>query len=86
MDTSCRGSVWLSLLDFYFKINYYEWGLIIFSIALVITTEMINTTMEYLVNLLKEERHEMGEGSRHQEISQRCSHRVTFFSKILALL
>ncbi len=41
------------------RINHLEWGLIIFSIALVVTTEMVNTTMEYLVNLLKEERHEM---------------------------
>ena len=43
---------------FIFRISYLEWGLVIFSIALVITTEMVNTTMEYLVNVIKEERSE----------------------------
>jgi rRNA maturation RNase YbeY len=41
------------------KIQPLEWGLIIFSIALVISTELINTGLEYLVNLIKEERNEV---------------------------
>lgn len=41
------------------KIPPFEWGLIIFSIALVITTELINTSLEYLVNLIKGERNEL---------------------------
>lgn len=40
------------------KISLLEWGLIFFSIALVITTELINTALEYLVNLIKEEQNE----------------------------
>jgi rRNA maturation RNase YbeY len=46
------------LSGFLLNIPPFEWGLIIFSIALVITTELINTALEYLVNLIKEERNE----------------------------
>jgi len=46
------------ICGFIFRISHLEWGLVIFSIALVITTEMVNTTMEYLVNVIKEERSE----------------------------
>lgn len=40
------------------RISHLEWSLVIFSIALVFTTELINTALEYLVNLIKEERNE----------------------------
>jgi len=51
-------SVLAILVGILLKIQPFEWGLIIFSIALVITTELINTTLEYLVNLIKKERNE----------------------------
>lgn len=40
------------------KISLIEWGLLVFSIALVFTTEFINTAFEYLVNIVSPERNE----------------------------
>ncbi|GAB4294445.1 MAG: diacylglycerol kinase [Marinilabiliales bacterium] len=34
------------------KISLYEWALIVFAIGLVITAELINTAIEYLVDLI----------------------------------
>ncbi|MBM3136769.1 MAG: rRNA maturation RNase YbeY [Chloroflexi bacterium] len=47
------------IAGFVLNIQPLEWALIIFSIALVFTTELINTSMEYLVNLIKGERNEL---------------------------
>jgi probable rRNA maturation factor len=82
------------LIGIILKISPFEWGLVIFSIALVITTELINTALEYLVNLIKEERNETAR--RIKDISAAAVMIATlaavaiglivFLPKILALL
>jgi rRNA maturation RNase YbeY len=87
-------SVLVVLSGIFLKIQQFEWGLIIFSIAIVITTELINTALEYLVNLIKEERSESVR--RIKDISaaavliaalaSAAIGGIVFFPKILALL
>ena len=43
------------ILGILYKIGLFEWCLIIFAIGLVIVTEMINTTIEFLVDLISPE-------------------------------
>jgi len=76
------------------KIQPLEWGLIIFSIALVITTELINTGLEYLVNLIKAERNELVRRIKDisaaavmiSAIGAAAIGLIVFLPKILALL
>ena len=43
---------------YFFKIETLEWFMIIFCIGLVLTTELMNTAIEYLVNLVSPSHHE----------------------------
>lgn len=45
-------AVTVSLLGMFFKIQVWEWLIIIFTISLVIITEMINTGIESIVDLI----------------------------------
>lgn len=50
-------SVLVIIAGFYFKINTFEWLLAIIAIGLVFMAELINTSIEYLCNLIMKERH-----------------------------
>ncbi len=41
------------IAGFYFNLSAYEWIAIVFAIGLVITTEIINTAIEELVNMIQ---------------------------------
>ena len=43
----------------YFDLNYYEWCVIIIAIAIVFITEIINTSIEFLTNLISPEYNRM---------------------------
>lgn len=48
-----------SLLGFYFKIDKSEWVFCILMIAMIMTTEMVNTAIEKTVDLVTEDYHEL---------------------------
>ena len=43
----------------YFDLNYYEWCVIVIGIAIVFITEIINTSIEFLTNLISPEYNRM---------------------------
>ncbi|MGD2087561.1 MAG: diacylglycerol kinase family protein [Candidatus Aminicenantes bacterium] len=43
------------IAGFIFKLNLLEWGLVVFAIGLVLVSEMINTAIEWLVDLVSPE-------------------------------
>jgi len=45
-------------LGFILKVSLIEWCILVFAIGLVITAELINTSIEYLVDLCSPEYHE----------------------------
>jgi diacylglycerol kinase len=53
-------NIWIHLLaiivvvsaGFIFKLDVLEWGLVVFAIGLVLVSEMINTAIEWLVDLV----------------------------------
>lgn len=47
------------LVGLFFSINTTEWGLIFLTFGLVIVAEMINTAIEYLVDFVSPEHHEL---------------------------
>jgi diacylglycerol kinase len=49
------------LAGLYFKINEGEWFAIIFSIALVLVSEMLNTALETLTDLVSPDYHKLAE-------------------------
>lgn len=50
--------------SFYFQISRAEWAVIIFVIGLVLTAEMINTSIEAVVDLHTEKFHELAKTSK----------------------
>jgi len=48
-----------SLLGFYFKIDESEWVFCILIIAMIMTTEMVNTAIEKTVDLVTKDYHEL---------------------------
>lgn len=40
---------------FYFEISLMEWGLITFAVGIVLVSELMNTAVEYLVDLIEPE-------------------------------
>lgn len=46
------------IMGFIFHINRYEWMFILFSIALVLSLEAINTSIEFVVDLVTTDYHE----------------------------
>ena len=46
-------------LGVFFRLNYWEWGLIIIAIAMVISTEAMNTAIETLTNLVTRDYNEL---------------------------
>jgi len=46
------------LLGFVLKLNITEWIIIVLAIALVLAAELINTSIEFLIDLLSPEYHE----------------------------
>ena len=55
----CVAALAAILLSFYFRINRIEWLFIVFSIGLVFLTELINTALEALTDIVSPEKHEM---------------------------
>jgi len=51
-------SICVFLLGIYFSISIIEWLVLIFTINMVIVAEMINTSIESMVDLITEERRE----------------------------
>lgn len=51
-------SICVFLLGIYFSISTLEWLILIFTINMVIVAEMINTSIESMVDLITEERRE----------------------------
>ena len=53
--------VWMALIvvifGFLFKVNKYEWAILVLTIGLVISCELINTAIEAVVDLVTEEYH-----------------------------
>lgn len=45
------------IFGFLFKINKYEWAILVLTIGLVISCELINTAIEAVVDLVTEEYH-----------------------------
>ena len=52
------------LLGFYFKIEKLEWLAIFFSIGLVLTAESLNTSIEYLTDLVTKDYHELAKKTK----------------------
>lgn len=52
------------LLSFYLKINIVEWFLIIIAIGFVLTFEAMNTALEYVVDLITDEYHELAKKAK----------------------
>lgn len=50
-------TVLVIILGFVFKINYLEWIVILFAIALVIITEILNTTIEKIADFISPQQH-----------------------------
>lgn len=46
------------LTGFYLEISYYEWAIIILVIGMVISAELINTSIESIVDLISPQYHE----------------------------
>ncbi|OAQ39619.1 diacylglycerol kinase [Pedobacter psychrophilus] len=49
-------TVLVIILGFVFRINYLEWIVVLFAIALVIITEILNTTIEKLADFVSPEK------------------------------
>ena len=47
----------VSVLGFLFKINKYEWAILVLTIGLVISCELMNTAIEAVVDLVTEDYH-----------------------------
>ena len=47
----------VTIFGFLFRINKYEWAILILTIGLVISCELINTAIEAVVDLVTEEYH-----------------------------
>ena len=45
------------IFGFLFKVNKYEWAILVLTIGLVISCELINTAIEAVVDLVTEEYH-----------------------------
>ena len=45
------------IFGFIFKINKYEWAILVLTIGLVISCELVNTAIEAVVDLVTEEYH-----------------------------
>ena len=45
------------IFSFLFKVNKYEWAILVLTIGLVISCELINTAIEAVVDLVTEEYH-----------------------------
>lgn len=48
----------VSILGFLLKISLLEWTAILIAIFLVLVAEMVNTSIEEIINLVKEDHHE----------------------------
>lgn len=53
----CATAIVVVLLGWYLHLNSHEWLWILFSIALVLVTELLNTAIEALVDLVSPEYH-----------------------------
>lgn len=47
----------VSLVGFYFRLEQLEWLILLFTFLLVITTEMLNTALEAIVDLISPDYH-----------------------------
>ena len=47
----------VTIFGFLFRINKYEWAILVLTIGLVISCELINTAIEAVVDLITEEYH-----------------------------
>lgn len=45
------------VLGFYFQIKLWQWSLLVFAIVLVLLAEMINTSLESMVDLITQQPH-----------------------------
>lgn len=52
------------LLGFMLKISIFEWGLLVLTISSVFMAEMLNTALEYLVNLVSPNYHQFAKKSK----------------------
>jgi len=52
-------SLFAIALGLFFEINLTEWCFVVFAIALVFSAEAMNTSIEYLTNLVSPDHHEL---------------------------
>lgn len=62
----------------YFKIGTFQWALVLFAMALIIATELLNTAIEATVDLVTEEYHPLA------KIAKDCASAAVFVVSIMA--
>lgn len=72
------------IVGLFLKTSAAEWALLVFAIALVITSELLNTALENLVDLISEERNE--KSRRAKDISAAAVLIATIASTIIGLI
>jgi len=72
------------LFAFYFKLSTFEWLVILLISAVILAAEMINTSIEFLTDLLKPEYSERAK--RIKDISAAAVFLLAIFSVIIAVI
>ena len=67
------------ITGFYFHISKMQWAILLIVLAMVMITELINTAIEAVVDLVTDEYHELA------KIAKDCGSAATFVSSILAV-
>ncbi len=62
----------------YFKISYTNWALILFAMSLIIVTELLNTAIEAVVDLVTEEYHPLA------KVAKDCASAAVFIVSLVA--
>ncbi|MDD6272888.1 MAG: diacylglycerol kinase family protein [bacterium] len=68
------------ILGFLFHINKYEWSILVLTIGLVISCELINTAIEAVVDLITEEYHPLA------KVAKDTSAAAVFIFAIVAVI
>ena len=64
---------------FYFHISKMQWAVLVIVVSLIMITELINTAIEAVVDLVTDEYHELA------KIAKDCGSAATFVASVLAV-
>jgi len=70
----------VTIFGFIFKLNKYEWAILVLTIGLVISCELINTAIEATVDLVTEEYHPLA------KVAKDTSAAAVFIFAIVAII